>query len=512
MSNKVEHHKKLLIAAVISGIILGIISTYVLMANTSIKPQKTPQTAAQQPLYWVAPMDANYKRDKPGKSPMGMDLVAVYATPDTAASTASGAIRISPEVVNNLGVRTVIAQEKRLDNNINTVGYIRYNADEIVHIHPRVSGWIEKLHVKTLGAKVLKGQPLFDLYSPELVNAQEEYLLAINSHNSRLIQAAENRLTALQIGKPTMASLRKNGKVKQNVTFYAPQNGVLETVNINEGFFVKPELTLMSIADLSSVWVEAEVFARQAAHVEIGAKVTMRLDYLPAKTYHGQVDFIYPILDTQTRTVKVRIRLANQAGHLKPNMFAQVSIASRKQSAKVVIPQDALIRTGTQDRVVLALGEGRFKSVAVTVGRFDSDSVEILTGLAAGERVVSSGQFLLDSESSKSSDFKRFHHEHAEKTTSTSNNMAVMHTPTQVSSAQTTGTVNAIMVKEYKINISRAAIEKWQRPPATLDFLIEPTLDISSLTQGDVIAFTFEIRNDDFVMVDFSKQAAKGQE
>ena len=254
----------------------------------------------------------------------------------------------------------------------------------------------------------------------------------------------------------------------------------------------------MSIGDLSEVWVEAEVFERQAAQVHVGTKVTMRLDYLPGKDFNGKIDFIYPTLDAKTRTVKVRIRVNNQSGELKPNMFAQVVIHTSNNAEVLLIPKEALIRTGNQDRVVLALGSGSFKSVAVTVGHFDRNSVEILAGLVEGEKVVSSAQFLLDSESSKSSDFMRMNHHSKEL----SGDAMGMPQASDVISAQTSGVINSVMLGHRMVNISRAAIDKWQRPAATLDFLVDEALNIEDFTQGNKVNFSFEIRGDDFVITE----------
>ena len=366
----------------------------------------------EKPLYWVAPMDPNYRRDAPGKSPMGMDLVPVYAK-DLAASGRVGTVEISPEVVNNLGVRTAAVARKRLQGQIRTVGYVQYDEDRLIHIHPRVEGWIERLYVKAAGDPVTRGQPLYALYSPQLVNAQEELLLALKRNSERLVKAAQDRLLALQLTPEFIADLERERRVQQRVIFRSPQSGVIDNLNIREGFYVLPGTTLMSVGALDDVWVEAEVFERQAAQVRVGQAVTMRLDYLPAREWRGRVDYIYPSLDEKTRTLRVRLRFANENGVLKPNMFAQVEIDAAGDDAALVVPREAVIRTGSQDRVVLALGEGRFKSIAVSLGRMDEQSVEVLEGLQEGDSVVVSAQFLLDSESSKSSDFMRMHHEPA---------------------------------------------------------------------------------------------------
>ncbi len=358
-----------------------------------------------EPLYWVAPMDPDYRRDGPGKSPMGMDLVPVYAEDTTGAG--QGVVQIAPEVVNNLGVRTAAARYQALQSAIRTVGYVRYDEDRLIHIHPRVEGWIEKLYVKAAGDPVAAGQPLYDLYSPQLVNAQEELVLALRRDNGRLVQAAEDRLLALQLSAEFIAALKRDREVHQTVTFRAPQDGVVDNLNIREGYFVGPQKTMMSIGALDDVWVEAEVFERQAAALQVGLPVTMTLDYLPGRKWQGVVDYIYPSLDEKTRTLRVRLRFANADRVLRPNMFAQVIIHTDAGREVLVVPREAVIRTGSQDRVVLALGEGRFRSVAVQLGHMDPDNVEIMAGVAAGQEVVVSAQFLLDSESSRTSDLKR---------------------------------------------------------------------------------------------------------
>lgn len=361
------------------------------------------EAAPAKPLYWAAPMDPDYRRDSPGKSPMGMDLLPVYASDRGGA----GIVEIAPEVVNNLGVRTVSVAYARLQPNIRTVGYVQYDQDRLVHIHPRVDGWIEKLYVKAAGDPVEKGQPLYALYSPQLVGAQEELLLALARGNEPLVRAARNRLLALQLGEAFIEQLKRERKVQQTVIFRAPQDGVVDNLNIREGFYVAPNTTLMSIAALDEVWVEAEVFERQAASVKVGLPVSMTLEYLPGQQWQGTVDYVYPSLDEKTRTLRVRLRFANQRGDLRPNMYAQVKIHTDGGEPALLVPQEALIRTASQERVVIALGEGRFKSVLVESGRRDSASVEILGGLSEGDTVVVSAQFLLDSESSRTSGFLR---------------------------------------------------------------------------------------------------------
>ncbi len=360
-------------------------------------------------LYWIAPMDPNYRRDEPGKSPMGMDLIPVYEE-GSDEEHGIGAIKISPDVVHNLGVQIAEVQTGVIHSEIKTVGYVKYDEEQLKHIHPRVEGWVEKLHIKASGDPVKKDQPLYELYSPQLVNAQEEYLLALNRNNKSLIKAAENRLKALQISNAFIEQLKQHRKVTHAITFYAPQGGVVDNLNVREGFYVKPGTTLMSIGKLDKVWVEVEIFARQASLVKEGLPVSMTLDYLLGKQWLGEVDYVYPSIDPKTRTLRVRLRFNNQDRILKPNMFAEVKIFADSKKQFLLVPNEAVIRTGTRNVVVLALGKGYFKSVAVELGVSDKNYIAITAGLKAGDQIVVSAQFLLDSESSKTSDFKRMHH------------------------------------------------------------------------------------------------------
>jgi Cu(I)/Ag(I) efflux system membrane fusion protein len=508
-TTSVKQMKPIILGIIIGGILTFSATRFITLLETD--QATTMVSQEKKPIYWVAPMDANYKKDKPGKSPMGMDLVPVYDDGGAGPNEGAGTIRILPDVINNLGVRTVTANYKSLHTEINTVGYVAYNEEKLVHINPRVQGWIEKLYVKSVGDRVKNNQPLYDIYSPELVNAQEELLLAIDRKNSRLIKAAENRLSALQLSKVAIEKLKETKKVQQRITFYSPQKGVVENLNVREGSFVKPGSTLMSIVDLSEVWVEAEVFERQAGQVKMATPATMTLDYLPGRTWEGQVDYIYPTLNAKTRTVKVRLRFDNEKGEFKPNMFAQIAIHTTDDEQALIIPKEALIRTGKQDRVVLALGEGSFKSVEVLVGRYGSESVEILKGLSDGEEVVSSAQFLLDSESSKSSDFKRMYYEISDKEPSqkvsdqdksmkmSGSNSKV--SSTSVSSATVNGTVVSAMLDHRMVTINREAIEKWGRAANIVDFIVDEKVDMTLFSKHAYVMFTFDIRDDNFIIV-----------
>jgi Cu(I)/Ag(I) efflux system membrane fusion protein len=361
-------------------------------------PAATGQAFAedgQEVLYWVAPMDPNYRRDKPGKSPMGMDLVPVYAD-DAEANT----VTIGAAVVQNLGIRTKQAERTRLWRGIDTVGYVDYDESKVSHIHLRTEGWIENLAVESEGERVKQGDRLFDLYSPELVNAQREYVTAISSGNKSLIRASRERLAALGVSEDQIKQIEDTRKTKQKISVYAPQDGVVSSLMVREGMFVKPALNIMSLGDLSSVWLLAEVFERQAGWISKGQAAEVKLSYLPGQVWEGKVEYIYPSLDPQTRTLKVRLRFDNPDEGLKPNMYANVRIFGGPKDDILVIPLEALIRTGRDERVIVDVGNGQFEAREVVAGIESGDYVEILRGIDEGERIVVSGQFLIDSEAS----------------------------------------------------------------------------------------------------------------
>ena len=362
--------------------------------------QSSNEKKEKSVLYWVAPMDPNYRRDEPGKSPMGMDLKPVYASDDEPGETGRPIIKISPEVVNNLGVRTVTAVRGSISKDIHTVGYLEYNEERIDHIHTRTEGWIDKLTVKAEGERVKKGQPLFEIYSPPLVVAQEEYVHALKNNNKTMIKRSHERLISLGISEQQIARLDKELKASRNVVFYSPQTGVLTKLGVRNSMFVKPETQILSIANLDNIWLLAEVFERQANWVKIGQIAEATLPSMPGVIWKGKVEYIYPELDPVTRTLRVRLRFDNPEEKLMPNMYAHVSIFGKQQKDALNIPREALIRDSRQTRVIKALGEGRFLAQEVVTGIESGDKVEIISGLEEGDNIVVSAQFLIDSESS----------------------------------------------------------------------------------------------------------------
>jgi Cu(I)/Ag(I) efflux system membrane fusion protein len=357
--------------------------------------------------YWVAPMNPTYRRDEPGKSPMGMDLLPVYEGEEESMDEDISIVKIRPEVVNNLGVRSTNVRRGPLWKRIETVGYIDYDETRINHIHARAEGWIEKLQVRAEGEEVKRGQFLFELYSPPLVNAQEEFLQALASGNRSLASASKEKLSALGISKSQIDRLEKDKKVTQNIRFYAPQSGVLINLGVREGMYIKQETQILSIANLDTIWLLAEVFERQSDWVDIGQNAEAKLPSMPGAIWKGTVEYIYPDLDPVTRTLRVRLRFDNSEEKLKPNMYSHVTIFTGEKKDVISIPREALIRDAHQERVIKALGEGRFQAQEVTSGLESGDWIEITSGLNEDDKIVISSQFLIDSESNLKASLNR---------------------------------------------------------------------------------------------------------
>ncbi|HET6593148.1 MAG TPA: efflux RND transporter periplasmic adaptor subunit [Xanthomonadales bacterium] len=431
--------------------------------------------AEREILYWVAPMDPNFRRDKPGKSPMGMDLVPVYA--DEQEDSQEGGVRISPAVENNLGVRTDIATVRPLWRKIEATGYVSFDESRITHIHLRTQGWVVRLATKAEGDRVAAGDLLFELYSPELLNAQKEFLQALQRGDERLRRGGEEKLRALGMIRSEIDALAASGRAMENIRVVAPQNGVVMALNVREGMYVQPNTTVMSLADLSSVWMQAEIFESQAEWVAVGQAGEARLDYLPGQVFTGQLDYVYPVLDPKTRTLRVRLRFDNRDERLKPNMYAQVSIFGKLQPAALSIPREALIRAPGRDRVVLALGDGRFHVHEVLTGMESGEWVEIIAGIAEGDRVVTSAQFLIDSEASLTGSVKRLE--------------SVPETPTErlAENVFASGRVDAVDPGKGRLRVSHGPIEALAWPSMTMEFEVDRGVRLEGIAVGQDIRF-----------------------
>ena len=344
-------------------------------------------------------------QDEPGQCPIcGMDL-----QPVSVSGQEEGAVRIDPVTQQNIGVRTSTVEVAALPQTARTTGRFEASEEGQVAVSPKISGWVEALHVKYEGARVRAGQPLFALYSPELVSTQEEYLLALRNRErlagtgaeedaERLVEAARRRLAYWDITAEQVRRLEETGEPQRALTFYAPAAGTVTETSVTEGQQVQAGQTLMRLTDLSTLWLMADVYEQDLAWVDVGTPAVIELPYAPGQPRTGRVSYLYDRLDPQARTVQARIAVPNPGGRLKPGMYATVTLTGHESAPRPVVPEEAVIRTGEQEVVVLALGDGRFRPAEVVAGPSSGGRVQILDGLEGGEEVVTSAQFLIDSE------------------------------------------------------------------------------------------------------------------
>ena len=442
-------------------------------------------------LYYRHPHDPSITSKEPRKDEMGMDFVPVYD------DGGGSSVKISPAVINNMGVRTAKAERDTLWRKIDTVGYVAYDEGLISHIHLRTRGWIEKLYVEAEGERVEKGQLLYEVYAPELVNAQEEYVQALASGRQSLIRASRERLVALGIGNEQIDKLRKTRQVSQYVKGYAEQDGIVANLGVREGMYVMPQAEVMSLADLSSVWIQAEIFESQVDWVEAGQLADVSLSYYPGRTWEGEVEYVYPSLNPKTRTLRVRLRFDNPDQTLKPNMFADVSIYGGPKRDIVIIPQEALIRGGDEQRVILALDEGRFRPRTVVAGMASGDWVEIKHGLEAGERVVTSGQFLIDSEASLKASIKRMTSQADE---------AAAENEASTPAITGTGVLHELEPNANRVNMTHDPIPAIDWPAMTMPFKVKPGVDLKAFSPDDKVEFDLEKGDDGYVIKSMRKR------
>ncbi len=360
--------------------------------------------------YWQAPMDPTYIRDEPGRSPMGMDLIPVYEDE----ATGGAMITIDPTTIQNMGVRTAAVVRGDLSRTIRTVGLVDYEEPRQSVVNAKIAGWVEKLYVNETGQQVKKGQKLLEIYSPELVSAQQELLLARDNYNSlkdnsfpqmaenakRLLEASRKRLQLWDVSKKQIARLEKTGQVKKTVTLYSAYDGIVTMKMINEGMYVKPGMTLLNLADLSKVWVLADLYEYQLPWIKVGQDAEVVLPYVKDRRFVAKVSYIYPYVEGKTRTVKARLELDNSDFELRPEMFVSVYLEGEQVKGALVIPQEAVLHSGEKQTVFVALQGGRFEPRLIKTGlQGEGGHIEVKQGLFEGEQVVTSAQFMLDSES-----------------------------------------------------------------------------------------------------------------
>ncbi|GAC1628464.1 MAG: efflux RND transporter periplasmic adaptor subunit [Nevskia sp.] len=384
----------------------GLVLIAALATASGCKPS-SPQTTApaeQQVLYWYDPMVPEQKFDKPGKSPfMDMQLVPKYAEDATPAGDApldDGSLRIDPRTVQNLGVRLAKVERMALSREVGAVGAVAVDEHRIEAVQVRAAGWVERLAVRAAGDPVRRGALLASVYAPDLLAAQQEFLLAQASGDVGLREAATSRLALFGLSAAQIARVAKTGTAERRVDYYAPFDGYVMTLGARQGAAVQPGMMLFELASLDTVWINVEVPEAQAAWIKAGDRAMAELPSQPGAQRAGKVDYLYPELTTATRTLKLRVQVDNRDGALRPGMYATVHLAGTPRAAALTVPSEAVIRTGTRSVVLVAEDLSRFRPVTVTLGAEVGDRSEILDGLREGQEVVASGQFLIDSEAS----------------------------------------------------------------------------------------------------------------
>jgi len=414
------NNKNLLFIATALG--LGLAGGYFLSGNQqefggthAASPEGDgPCANGAAPLMWRNPMNPSVTSPTAAKDSMGMDYIPVCADNGTGSGSPAGTVRIDPTVTQDIGVRLSTAVQKNLSRNITTVGRITFDETKLVTLHPKVDGWVDKLFVDKTGESVKLDTMLLSFYSPQLVSTQEEYLLALDNWQQlkdspypdirdgakRLLDSSLDRLRFFDVAEHQIRALQKTHKVRKNMHIHAPAAGVVTRIGVREGAHVTPQSEMYQIADLSRVWVLADLYEYEISWVKTGDEARLRIQSLPGHDFIGRITYIYPYLDAKTRTNKVRIEFDNAAGLLKPDMFGDVAISASSIKPGIFVPRESVLVTGKRAHVFVQSEPGHFEPRTVRTGISADGLIEIIDGVQAGEQVVSSGQFLIDSESS----------------------------------------------------------------------------------------------------------------
>jgi membrane fusion protein, copper/silver efflux system len=377
-------------------------------------PGKTASAPAERKvLYYYDTMNPQRHYDKPGKAPDGMDLLPKYADEEGGAENMpAGSVKLSDAKRQLIGVQTGMVVRQRLFRTIRAAGQLSADETKLSHVHLKVNGWIERVFVDYVGQLVKKGEPLFTLYSPDLVATQQEYLIArrgkrylgdssfpdVSQGADSLLNSARERLRLWDISDQQIKELDETGKITRTLTFYSPVTGFVMDRKAFPQTAVTPDMDLYLIADLSTIWANAQIYEYEVPFVHVGQMAEMELSYSPGKKYTGRVNYIYPTVDPQTRTVKVRLEFPNSHFALKPDMYSDVDLKI-DYGNQIVVPQSAVLDSGERQTVFVAAGNGYFEPREVKIGDKVDDKVIVLSGLKPGETVVTSGNFLVDSES-----------------------------------------------------------------------------------------------------------------
>jgi Cu(I)/Ag(I) efflux system membrane fusion protein len=366
----------------------------------------------QEPLYYRNPMNPAVTSPVPAKDGMGMDYVPVYADNEQG-SLPVGTVSIDPVTLQSIGVRTALAERRTMSRAIQTVGRVDYDEKRLVELHPKTEGWVEELFIDTTGEPVKKNTILLSLYSPQLVSTQQEYVLALRNLETlreskfddvrrgaeELVNTSLERLRYMDVPEHQISDLTKTLKVKKEIHIHSPAAGVVTSIGARSGQYVTPQTKLYTIADLSKVWVFVDIYEDELQWVAVGDKATIEVAAIPGRKFEGVLSYIYPYAEPMTRTIKVRMEFDNPDALLKPDMYADVAIATRELPDVTVVPSEAIIRSGTREQIFVQREPGKFEPRDVTLGGSSEGWTAITTGVEPGEQVVVSAQFLIDSES-----------------------------------------------------------------------------------------------------------------
>ena len=366
----------------------------------------------RRPLYYRHPMNPEVTSPTPRKDDMGMDFVPVYA--DGAQSNEpAGTVKLNTAAVQNIGVRTTRAESRSMSHVVRALGHVQFDEEKLSQLHPKTEGWVEKLHISRTGDPVKRGGVLLELYSPQLVSSQQEYLLALQNWDRlsdspiadvrngarELVEISRQRLVLLDVPAHQLRELEKSGEIKRRLHIHAPFSGIVLSIGVRVGEYITPRSELFQVADLSKMWVLTDIYEYELPWVKVGDTGQISVSAVPDKIFTGPITYIYPTVDMKTRTVKVRFEVSNPDLVLKPGMFANVTLESNQQPDAIVIPEEAVVRSGPRNTVFVVRQKGQFEPREVKLGIAAEGFVQVTDGLEGGEEVVTSAQFLIDSES-----------------------------------------------------------------------------------------------------------------
>jgi len=399
-------NKSVLITAV-AALAIGAVAGYLLAPGVSTESQAVSQSSTEpEVLFWRNPMNPAITSPVFTQDEMGMDYIPVYADGGSGGSEPAGTVTIDPVVVQNIGVRTASVEQRPLARHINALGHVDFNEERLARLHPKTSGWIEHLQIEETGTKVSNDTILLSIYSPDLVAAQQEYVVALsnaerlnNKASLSVVQSARERLQLFDVPAHQIKELEKSRKPMRRLHIHSPFKGRVMNIGVREGQYVTPKDELYMIADLGRIWVYVDVYEDDLPWLKIGDQAEMRVRAAPGKKFVGEVSFIHPTQDPKTRTVRVRLEFDNPDLLLKPGMFANVVLQVDPRPEALVVPSEAIVRSGGREQLFVARGDGKFEPRDVLLGISAAGYSQVLEGVAVGEQVVVSSQFLIDSES-----------------------------------------------------------------------------------------------------------------